>query len=327
MTRIRAEALQNYYDQIVVQKEFALPEREKRRLISSVLDGSVRRVYDAFQEQLAGHKPILKAIKTLRKGEAACGGFKEKNGILQGLTPYEQMTAVHGWVETTEIKKLHTRALLDTESRVIPIQVKPMGSAGATPMTTMIGSSRGVLHAPGYQEWANEDPQFGEQSHFIEPLNVLEIHRQPGCIAALCEKAAAYDGEVIDHAWRYKVYKNGDFANRASVELPKQKNKKTMEVKTQAAACNLAMMIRNPTLRKKNILPERYGQDYSDEDGMDCFAKTTPMQILKTFPEAAKGNTDPMDREMGKLLGVRVGLSNDPVVRKWTADLLFPINN
>jgi hypothetical protein len=327
ITRRDATLVQEYAD-CVKRKVYERPADEQTLIaVSKLLDESAKKAYQEAQKTLEKTREFKQAISVIKEQPRTCGGFKEENAILDTLTAYEQSAAVVSWVKekSSSIKKPHTITLYSEEGPV-PVWVKKPKNAFVSPMTVILGTPRGALKAPSYENWAEEDPKTSQAKLFVEPLNALEMHRQPDCLGALTLKASSYDAGVLKHDWRYKIWnsKQSQRAKEASVELKQQQTTPVKQIKAQSAGYNLALMIENNSIRKKNLLPEVHFEDYSDEGYNDYGAAfLSPENIVKTLPAAIKGNTDDLDSAMQKLFSLRIGQSSISPVKDLVINHLF----
>ncbi len=320
-----AADLSNYVNSI---KEgiYTPPKAPALKAMSALVDKSAERVFKNIEKTLKASPEMEKALATLKNSPRTCGGFKPKNACLKDLTSFEQMYALTSWVKenSTTMLKPHTVTLSANEGEaLVPVWVKPLRSGGGPNlMTIFLGNTKGALKGPSYTDWAAKDP---EENVFIEPLNSLEMHRQPGCLGGLILKAAPYEAGILSHTWRYKVYTTGtDFAPEASVELPKQRSKKSCLIKEQSAGYNLAQMINSP-IRDKSILPELLFEEYHEEGYDDeSIPSVSPHDIIKTFPEALKGNTIDLDALISQVIAPRLGKSSIGPAKDLCASFLFP---
>ena len=316
--------LPSYLDSIK-EGTYTPPNREALLAISSLIDLSAERVFYQVNTTLKNAPEIKASRIILTNAPRTCGGFKQNNSLFSDLTSFEQMHVITNWVNDygPTMLKPHTISLsADEGDSFIPLWVKPLRSGGGPNlMTILLGNSKGALKAPCYNDWAKNNPQ---NNSFIEPLNSLEIHRQPGCLGSLFLKSAPYGAGLLANDWRYKVYTaDKNMAPEASVELPHQKSPKTGKVKSLSAGYNLAKMV-DSSMRKKNLLPTLLFEDYSTEGyNDDLLPFVSPKAIIKTLPEALKGNTAPLDALMAQVAAPRFGQSNLQPVRALLAAQLF----
>jgi hypothetical protein len=301
------------------------------RGISSLVDQSAQRAYEKFQEELESTKTFKKGVRALRDAPRTCGGFKEEKAILENLTPYEQTAALAQWIgeDGSSMQKSRTIALYN-EKGVVPVWIKPPKNSHASLMTTILGHTTGTLKAPCYEDMAEEYLRGTLQERFIEPLNGLEMHRQPGCIGSLILKSSAFDANLIDEGYRYKVWdvKGVSLAKEASVELKGQNTSKVIKVKQQSAGFNIGRMVANNQYRRNNLLPELYYEDFSDEGYADDEHPFFNVKsIVKTLPKALRGDSEDLDALIEKLFAVRVQGSSIRSMRAKTRDVFFPEND
>lgn len=342
-TAAGAIGVQQYVHRVRKEKNRSMPSEDVCRTMSELMDKASFRAYHSLQRQLERSIEFQRAVEVIRKAPVCCGGFTKRRAllkaILRGLTPFEQTAALCSWVKGPgkNIKKDHSFALASEEDRIVPIWVKrPKQRYKPSPMTVIVGHSAGKVgvRSPSYTKknekdfpgWDERDPKGNPDGIFIEPINGLEMHRQPDYIGALLLKSNLYDRDSITNEWRYKVYqrKPEEFAREASVEIPQQQTKKAREVKKSSAGYNLAKMIEMKHLRRKNLMPELHCEDYRDWYNDNAEPFVSPYSIVKTFPAALKGNTDSLDEEMAKLFAQKLGISTIPVVEIFAADTLFP---
>lgn len=321
-------AVGNYLNALA-EEDYSIPSDGTLRCISQCIDASAKRIFQETNEILIEDRTIRLAIKRLKEQPRLCKGFDREKAILPHLTAFEQMGALSLWVknEGHQMVKTHTFALAASDDQFIPVWIKPPKTKPLSSMHIVLGNSRGAYKMPKYTKWSEEDPQENSyQAVFIDPLNSLEIHRQPHCIGSLLLKANPYERQSIDHTWRFRVYENKDFARVASVEFPNQTklSAKASAIKAQSASYNLAKMIQKDRLREENLLPDLFYENYFD-DGYsdDAIPTVTPLSLAQTLPEALKGNTQPLDQQMAQLFTARLKISAIPAIKTLAAKNLF----
>jgi hypothetical protein len=325
---IQAQAVQAYVDAVFREENYTIPEDPALRGMSVLLDLSAKRAFEASQEVIGTADTIVRAVEKLKKAPRTVGKMTPGKTILNECTPYEQMAAVALWLNEKgpTMTKRHTVALGGEDDAIIPLYVNKPKNGSVSLMTTVVGHTRGRLKAPRYTELAETDPRGSAVEEFIEPLNGLEIQRQPNCIASLLLKSNGYDCDCVPNDWRYKVFDSDKiFAKEASVELPRQSSNKTTKVKEQSAGYNVAKMINLDPLRENNILPEHHYEDYHEEGyDDDATPEVTPLDILKGLRAIVKKKDSSMlDEQMARLFATRMGISESATIKQHVATILF----
>lgn len=311
-----------------------MPSLGVQRALSWQLDESCHRVYTELYSSIESDPTILRAVRTL-SAKRLCGGFKEENGILKGLTPFEQMKAYQSWIlgPGARITKTHTFAFLDEDRNVVPIQVKVPKNGNASTFTTLVGANTGRLAAPEYTEWATTSPVGTDREHLMDPLLFLEAIRQPRVLASSFLRNNLFHSGAINHRGRFlTTLSDGSLSPIASVEHKKQHSKQVKEIKACSAGYNLSLFgsveqlwERNvlPTCHFEELLPENYGYD---DENVPC---VTPRRLMGSLKRSI---VDRDMRELDELCG-QVTLaslrtsSNLPTVQEFTARKLFDIRN
>ncbi|MEI6243023.1 MAG: hypothetical protein WCP39_06435 [Chlamydiota bacterium] len=326
ITRANNAVVDEYVKQIA-EKDFSIPPDETLRQISRLIDSSAKKAYDNFECIFKKTTEFERDLRTLKAQPRTCGKFSEEKAILTNRTSFEQMAIISEWVreEGSQMTKNHTFAFGNSEGDVVPVWIKKPRNGNPSLMTILLGSTRGNLKAPLYSKWAKEDPlKNAYQEVFVDPLNSLEMERRPGCMGSILLKSNPYQKGTLSNEWRYKVKEGKEFAKEASVELPKQKSKKTGLAREQSAGYNLTKMISQENLRKGNLLPDLKYEDYCDEGYEDeALSYVSPMKIVKTFPQALKGDETALDEIMAKLFATRLGISEIPSLKEPTTNRIF----
>ena len=326
ITRGDKSILEDYVKEVEAQN-YTMPCDKVLGVMSRLMDESMRRAFEEVNRELKETRQIKEAVIVLKNTPRTCKKFSPEKAILDNLTPYEQSTAIATWLEEQgpSMQEPHTLTLYSGDE-IVPLWVKTPKNAPTSLTTIMIGTTRGKLKAPSYEDWANENPKGTIKEAFIEPLNGLEIQRQPNYIAALALKASAYDAGTLEHDWRYKVKntQTNELAPEASVELKGQTTSRVKKIKEKAAGYNLASILKKDSKRNVNLLPELNYEDYTDEDyNDDNIPFISSKSIVKTFPQALKNNTEELDSLMKQLFVTRLGKSGIPQVKDHVVRTLF----
>lgn len=317
-------------------------DQEKLKKISTAIDAAAEKALLNQMDVTSETQLIKKAVTDFSKGNRTCGGFDLDKGILGKLTSFEQMCALSQWIQNRTIHKIYTRAFLTNEEReTIPLYIVPP-KKGVLPkkgdvslMHVRLGVARGLKAAPKYNKWATDDPKSSAQHIYIDPLDALEMIRQPNRSGALLLKSTTFTQREIDHTWRYKVYNDSEesiFANEASVELPNQKSPKANDIKEQSAGFNLIKMIADPSLQETDLLEntpcfEEYFQEDDDGYASSDLPRITPLCLTKATSNALSGNTTELDDIMAKLLAVQIGTSTDRTLLQNSGSILYKNGN
>lgn len=336
ITRQGARYVVSYVKQVTKDGDYTLPSDSTLRDMSTLLDGSMKRAYTYFAGTVDASTEMRREVRDFAREPRTCGGFKLDTAIMGDRTPFEQAEVVKTWVRArgAKVTKPHTYTFEAPGDKFVPVWVKKPRGGDVSLMTVMFGNTRGTLKAPDYKEWAQLDPNGTAQGVFINPLNCLEIVRQPQYASALVTKACHYEkrgGMGFDK--RYEVYDDAAakiFSRRASVELPKQSSKKTGRTKAQAAGYVYAELMQGRRTRNRNIMAPQNWEELFPDDGIfegyedDSHPMVTPIQMLKTLPAALRGNTDPMDKLSRQLFATRLTGSTIDEVNLGIAGELFP---
>ncbi len=163
-------------------------------------------------------------------------------------------------------KGRRTYSLRSGDEGVIPVYVSGRTGVPATTMTTMLGSGKGALKAPRYTDFA-DDEEVLSASVFVQPLECLEIVRQPHFSSSILLKENAFLSDEIDHSRRYETFdpnQEGINSQFACVELVGQKDPKNAPTKESSAACNLISLVKKSGNKKINIELDVDGIDDAD---------------------------------------------------------------
>ncbi|MCH9634766.1 MAG: hypothetical protein S4CHLAM7_15280 [Chlamydiae bacterium] len=329
ITRQSARIVEEYVDRVVDEDNCELPDDAAFRAMSSILDSSFQRHFQSAVDQISDTPLVNQSIIHILN-KRTCGGFKQKNKSLKNLTPFEQMFSVAEFINKhPNINKKPRTYTFGNGDELVPIWIKTPKGGKATLWTTMIGSNRGALKAPPYEELAENDPYNDPyQRGLIDPLTCLEMHRNPSHIGALAIKSTAFEADRIDHTWRYQNYaENGDTYLSASAELKKQKTPKTRKHVEQAAGYNLAelLTIGEQDDYEYNLLAELNYEEYVPEGyADDLHPFVSAKDIVKTFREALHDNTDPLDKLTAQIFATRLGHSQIPSMQQHVESTLFP---
>ncbi len=328
VTRFSSRIVQNYVDQ-VKEENYEVPNDQTLRAISTTIDASFQRSYDKVTEMMASSSLITKGVSHLSSNRT-CGGFKPENASLKNLTAFEQMYTVAEYIDQHPqmSRQPRTYAFYSGEDEVVPIWVKHPSKGKASLWTTLLGTTKGRLKAPSYEDLTLTDPENTPAWIFINSLTALEMHRNPSRIGALAIKAASYERGRIDHTWRFQNYaEDGKAYLTASAELKKQKTKKTREMVAQASGYNLCglLSLDGTADNTRNLLPvlnfEDFAQEGYHDDSHPC---VTPKSIIKALPKTLKGDTDQLDELTSRVFATQLGRSKIPKVRRHVARTLFP---
>ena len=316
--------VQDYVTAVIQGDSYESPSPSGLVAMSQLIDASGQRAFQEAEAIMDHSRSIRRDVRTMRRADRLCGEFSPATAVLSERTSYEQMKVAKEWMEQDNPRQIHTIALSAPEDSVVPVYVRSPPKSRTTLMHIALGNGRGALKAPKYSQWAEEDPRSTPQEVFVNPLNSLEIHRQPHCIGALLLKSGAYHNEDLDASWRYQVEENGSLAKTASVEIPKQSSRPAKQIKAQSAGYNLAKMIETDSLRETNLLPELHYVDFHDDYNEDAIAEVTPEAIVRAFPDAIRGSTEELDALVKKLFAVHLQGSAITAVKTFTARALFP---
>jgi hypothetical protein len=327
LTRAGTQSVIDYANRVLQERDYSQPEDDLTlRAISTLINEATAKCFRNTDEVLQNCPKIQKGVRQLQKAPRLRGSEnKAKSPLLEGLTPYEQMSVVKAWVDKTRFSPREKRTFaLYHEEGPVPISVNPPPKSKMDLYPVFIGNSQGELKGPSYLEWQKEDPEGTVRERFIKPLDALEMQRTGKGDGALLLKKGAYESGRIDHGWRYAVHEpDGSFSPEASVELPKQKSRTAALARGYAPGYNLTEMIENRRIRRTNVVPERLYENFSEEDYRDDFTpQVTPLSILEALPSAAQGNTEELDSLIGILDATHLEVSNIPIVKKYTATQL-----
>ena len=328
-TRYANRAIQDYVDQ-VEEGDDNLPPDSTIRYVSGLLDDSFHRAYKSTIEKMDGDPLITHGVKHLRT-KRTCGGFKLKNASLVDLTPFEQMHVVSKYIDQTPNMSRQPRTYaFKVGDEVVPVWIRHPQKGSASLWTTLLGSTRGRLKAPPYEDLAKTDPVGTDHEVFIDPLTCLEMHRNPTKIGALAIKSASYDAGEIDHGWRFQNYnEKGNPYCSASAELKKQNTAATRKMVAQAAGYNFCELLTQSNSEElgTNLLPEMNYEDYASEGYKDDIHPfVSAKSIIKTFPAALKGDTSDLDQLTERVFASRLGFSQIDPIQKHVEEALFSEN-
>lgn len=333
LTRSNAALVVGYVDRVVGEKDYSAPSEQKTlQALSTLLDQSMERVYQKAIQTLTKSDGFLRAIQEIERQPRVSGGFSLDNRILTAYTDFERMAALRAWINKhSNIRQVHTFSLATgpkDQPQYIPVYFRPPKKATSSSMHLMLGNASGALKAPKYQEWSINDPRGTAQEVFIDPLNALELVRQPSQIWAHNMRAAAFEnGMRLEY--RYKVYLDGGtFFPAASIEIPRQSSREVKEHKNRSAGVNLAALIKNDRSRDHNLLKPFHYEGYAEEGYHDDdVPSVTAMGLLNALPNAVKGDTRKLDRLSEHFVAARLGLSNLPQMRDLSMRMLFNIRS
>lgn len=328
LTRLQAQAVEDYC-QVVKTEDVSIPSLPALVGMSTLIDEAATGAFRNY-DQLQTHSPaILAGALEVEKAPTVCGGFKRpKKILLKGLTAHEQMKVLSQVLSTHNFRKKHTYAFMGHEDNIIPLWIEPSqrNQEPADLFHCVIGrGARGTLKKFKYPDWEEMDPKNSEYATVIDTANSLEMYRQPHLTGSLLLKAAAYEADHIEHTWRYQVGKKPFYSLLASVEIPGQKHKTRhiQHIVDQSAGHNFAQMIQKLGV-DTNLLPERHYEAFAADGYKDDNIPTlTPEQILDTFPQALKGNTEPLNIAMAKLFATRVQIPSIPETNALAIQSLF----
>ncbi len=299
-------------------------------LLSEKIDESVLRVYNDVVHQVQATTEHRKNLKALRDAPKTCGGFTSKTALLTTATPLEQMIALDHLIDSRASswqKGVRTICLgIKDSDDLIPVYLQSKDNVLASTMTTRLGSgSRGKFKVPRYDQLAS-DSYLANNSLFVEPLEALEIVRQPYFGGATLLKGNAFSTKTIDSQRRYEVLDPNDSSRDsqfACVELKGQNKDKTSPIKAKSAGANIL------SLEKKSPKKPLSGKLHFDDLAPEGYKDDVVLEVRpKDYWQAVRtaildDDSTELDRQTTILFLKKFGAFSSPVVNTYHADKLF----
>ncbi|MFS8563985.1 MAG: hypothetical protein LVR00_06595 [Rhabdochlamydiaceae bacterium] len=316
------------------EKEFRWPKTADvplaaRHRISQELDASALRVYKEYVDKIQGKEEHKKNCKALAEASKNCGGFSSSNTILRDATPLEQMVALDHWIQQkgSGWQKGRRTLCLGAKDDYVPVYIAKRAGVHPTSMSVMLGCAVGGHKAPKYSQLA-EDEDLAKTSVFKDPLDALEIVRQPYFAAATLLKAGAFACEEINARRRYEITDQNNENRRsqfACVELIKQNDPQNAPTKEHSAGTNLYSLVHKASEEcqiNKNVLFEEFAPEgYND----DAEVGVTPVMLWDATKESLlKNDRAELDSLMERLFIAHVGKITSPSVADFYAQRIFP---
>ena len=300
-----------------------------RYRISQELDLSALRVYNTCVEKIQLQEKHKENYRVLAMARPNCGGFSLDTAILKEANPLEQMLALDHWIREKGprwLKGRRTICLGAPGDEYIPIYIAKRRGINPTSMYVMLGAGKGDHKAPRYPELAG-DAHLAETSVFKDPLDALEIVRQPYFASATILKAGAFAREQIDAQRRYEITdenKDTRSSQFACVELVNQNAPKNAHIKEHSSGTNLYSLVKHSPHDpiNKDVLFEEFAHEgYND----DAEIEVTPMMLW----DAAKASVCDkdsleLDSLMERIFISHVGKPSSPIVANFYAQRIFP---
>lgn len=326
-------ALTTYFDR-VNEGDATVPSEQALLPLSRALDSTVKSVVQGLMNGLYCCPEHDARVTLLRGRKRLSGKYSKREIIFEGISPFEQMSSIAGWLSSTHTRKLHTlflesRCIGSDDHDYIPTRIMPAKrdeSADATTMQVFLGSTTGARKAPRYVDLAELDPNPREHDiykFFIDSLTSLEIVRQPQYSAATVLKGNAYGLAHIDADWRYgETY--------ACVEDKGQSKPASMK-KERSAGLNACALLdklsdsSDPIAEEKNLCLEAHYEDYAAEgyaDDLDI--SVSAGAIIKAAKTAiVDQNDEGLARQMQNLTISILGKQSTPALREQMANILL----
>ena len=302
-------------------------DSDARFYISQELDRSALEVYNTAIKQIQATKEHADNYRVLADAPKNCGkgGFSVKRAILGNATPLEQMVALDHliYAKASSWKKgVRTLCFEQRHGNVgcVPMRISSTTTVKASTMKTVFGQGPDT---PKYTQFASE-AGMARHSVFMEPLNALEIVRQPHFAAATVLKGNAFDAEVMDHQRRYEaqieVHGKSQFA---CVELELQNHKDNSPIKEKSVATNLISLLKkhpDKRIHKRLIYEAVAHEGYKNE----AEVRVTPFDLWKATEESiCHQNRADLDRLMTQLFIAKVHPFSSSIVGDFYAQKVF----
>ncbi len=300
-----------------------------RHRISQELDASALRVYKACVERIEAQPQHIQNYNVLRGTRKNCGGFSIGTAILNDATPLEQMVALDHWIREKGPgwqTGRRTLCLGAPGDEYVPIYIGKRGGINPTSMSVMLGAGRGDHKALKYPELAG-DEDLAETSVFKDPLDALEIVRQPYFSCATLLKAGAFARGEITAQRRYEITDENDDGRSsqfACVELFKQNAPDNSPIKERSAGTNLYSLVKyhqDDPINKDVLFEEFAPEGYND----DAEVEVTPILLWDaTKTSICRNNPAELDTLMERLFIAHVGRLSAPALAAHYTQRIFP---
>ena len=298
-----------------------------RSYISRELDASCLRVCKECVDQLQIQTEHHNSYRILASAPPNCKGSSIAKSLLRDVPPFEQMVALGHWIQETGAKLTKgVRTLcLASPNDYVPVYMYKTQRAKLTLMTVKLGDGNGGHKAPGYLELA-ENEGLAEVSVFKDPLDALEIVRQPHFAASTLIKAGSFARRHIGARRRYETRDENE-ASRISqfscVELVDQKNSKNSPTKEASAGTNLYSLLkhhRNKIINKGLLFEEFTHEGYSDASCVNI----TPFKLWEaTKRSICQADSTQLDGLMEALFISHIGSFSSSVVSDYYSKRIF----
>lgn len=310
-------------------KKTAEIDLSARFWISQELDQSALRVYNSCAKKIQAQKEHRQNYSVLVKEPANCGGFSLGKTILNEANPLEQMVALDHWIcekGPRWQKGRRTLCLGAPGNEYIPVYIGKRAGVDPTSMSVMLGAGKGDYKAPKYPELA-ENACLARTSVFKDPLDALELVRQPYFSSATLLKAGAFAREKIGARRRYEITDERNAVRSsqfACVELKGQNDTENAPTKEASSGTNLYSLVKHHRLDpiNKNVLFEEFVHEGYDDDAE---VKVTPQSLWDaTEKSVCWADSSDLDLLMERLFISHVGKFSSPVVTDYYTRRIFP---
>lgn len=302
-----------------------VPSGQALKKLAQTMDNVTERIVVDLTRILEESPEHQRRTQVLRDQPRTAGAFEQRKILLDDSSSFEQMVAISSWLKQIQIRDNHTFFLAAPEEEYIPVYIRKYNNIQANMMHVRLGNTTGSHKAPKYEDWTRLDPwKDPTQKIFIQPLESLEIVRQPQFSGATVFKGNAFESDYIDSEWRYgKIFACVEDKGQSKKGVPTVTAKKAQSVglNTTSLAHEFSDAI-DPLCQDVNICAPVCFEEYSDDSYNDNLDNSVSPGALIQAAETAivkRDNTN-LTRLLENLVIAKLEVPSTPMLRNYLAE-------